>query len=99
MIICSLNSGSYDDTNEGSLGDDARRHKSNRKVFDPSIQMHDFFLDLRFKDLMLFKNELVKHSTSRGFEFKYIKNDSKRVRARCSAKGCNWLILCSWCSG
>ena len=38
-------------------------------------------------------------STRKGFEFKYMKNDALRVRARCSAKGCTWLILCSWCSG
>ncbi|XP_039132316.1 uncharacterized protein LOC120269096 [Dioscorea cayenensis subsp. rotundata] len=91
--------GSYEDTSEGSIGDDARRHRSSERVFNPSMKLDDFFLDLRFKDLKQFKNELVEHSTNRGFEFKYLKNDSKRVRATCSATKCKWLILCSWCSG
>lgn len=80
---------SYEDTSEGSIGDDARRHRSSRKVYDPSIPLDDFFLDLRFKDLKQFKNELVEFSTRVGVEFKYIKNDALRVRARCFAKGCN----------
>lgn len=28
-----------------------------------------------------------------------MKNDAVQVRANCSAKGCKWIILCSWCSG
>lgn len=35
----------------------------------------------------------------KGFEFKYIKNDLVKLRTKCSAKGCKWLILCLWCSG
>lgn len=71
----SSNPASYEDTSEGFVGDDARRHRSSRRVFDPSKKLDDFFLDLRFKDLKQFKNELVEHSTSRGFKFKYLKND------------------------
>lgn len=47
----------------------------------------------------MFKEELVEFSTWKGFEFKYIKNDLVRVRAKSSAKACTWLILRSWCSG
>lgn len=58
-----------------------------------------FFIDLRFDDLNIFRKELVEFSTRKGFEFKYMKIDSVRVRAKCSAEGCTWLTLCSWCSG
>ena len=86
--------GSYMDTS-GSVADDARRHKSSQKYHDPSVPLVDFFIDLRFDDLKVFKKELVEFSTRKGFEFKYIKNDSVRVTTKCSAKGCTWLILCS----
>lgn len=57
-----------------------------------------FFIDLRFDDLNIFTKELVEFSTRKGFEFKYMKNDSVRVRAKCSTIGCTCLMLCSWCS-
>lgn len=48
------------------------------------------FLDLRFKDFKIFKNELVEFSTMKGFEFKYIKSNALRVMSKCFAKnGCN----------
>lgn len=47
----------------------------------------------------MFKHELMEMSTRKGFEFKYVKNDSIRVAAKCSVKRCKWLILCSWCNG
>lgn len=75
------------------------RHKSSNKFYDPNTPMQDFRLDLKFIDLKMFKNELVEFSTKKGFEFKYVKNDALRVRAICSAKGCTWLILCSYCNG
>ena len=91
--------GSYIDTSSGSDADDAQCKKSSMaKCYDPTANFEDFFLDLRFPDLKLFKNVLVEISTRKRFEFKYIKNDAMRVRAKCSAEGCSWMILCSWCS-
>lgn len=52
------------------------------------------FLNLRFRDLKLFKKELVDILTKRGFEFRYIKNDAMRVRVVCSEKKYKWLISC-----
>ena len=57
-------------------------------IYDPNVPLDDFCLDLRFTDLKLFKQEFIEFSTRRGFEFKYIKNDSKRVRAKCARKEC-----------
>ena len=97
--IESSDPGSYSDTSEDSTIDDARRHKSSMMIYDPNVPLDDFCLDLRFTYLKLFKHELIEFSTRRGFEFKYIKNDSKRVRAKCAGKECKWLIFCSLCNG
>lgn len=42
--INSSNPGRYNDTNDGSYIDDARRHKSSRKVYDPQCLARRFFL-------------------------------------------------------
>ena len=46
----------------------------------------------------MFKITLSQFSTRERFEFKYMKNDKVRVKARCSGNRCSWSILCSWCS-
>lgn len=97
--ISSLDPGSYEDTSEGSDIEGKQRYRSSRKMYDHSVPLEDFFLDLRFKDLKLFKNELVDFFVRKGFEFRYVKNDYVRIRAMCSGKNCKWLILYSWCSG
>lgn len=91
--------GSYESTSEDSDADDAKRHKSQNIYYDPNEPLKDFFVDLRFESLKQFKSVLVEFSTRKQFEFQYIKNDKVRVRAKCSAKGCKWIILCSWCNG
>lgn len=87
---------SYEDTSEGSDADDTRRQRLRKNCYDTNALLEDFFLGLHFQDLKLFKGELVEFSTRRWFKFNYIKNDAVRVRAKYFAKGCKWLILCSW---
>lgn len=53
--IPSSNPGSYEDTSAGSDVEEARRRRSTKQIFDLSKPMEDFSLDLRFKDLKLFK--------------------------------------------
>ena len=90
--------GSYDDTGERSNADDAKRHKSTKKLYNPNVPLEDFCLDVRFPYSKLYKKELVQFLTRERFKFNYIKNGVVRVMAECSAgKGCSWLILCSWC--
>lgn len=93
--ISSSDPSSYVEASKGSDADDVKRHSSGRKTYDPNTALEDFFLDLSFKDLKAFKKELVDFSNKKCFEFKYIKNDAKRVRAVCFVKGYKWLILCS----
>lgn len=90
--------GSFEETSKGLDTEDTQRHRSSRKVYKPIVPLEDFCLDLRFKDLKHFKKELVDFSMREGFEFRYVKNDSVRVRAVCLGKNCKWLILCSQCS-
>ena len=87
------------DPSEALDAEDAKRHRSSWKFYDPSELMEDSYLDLRFKELKVFKKELVEYSIRKGLEFRYIQNDAMRVRVSCSTKGSNWLILCSWCNG
>ena len=55
--IDSSDSGSYIDTSSGSNADDAQCKKSSgAKCYDPNANFEEFFLDLRFPDLRLFKN-------------------------------------------
>lgn len=45
------------------------------------------------------KKALLEYSNNKEFEFTCVKNDAHRVRTKCATKGCNWLVLYSWCSG
>lgn len=49
--------GSYDETIEDSIVENTKRHRSCRKIYEPNVPLDDFFLDLRFKDLKMFKSE------------------------------------------
>lgn len=91
--------GSYEDKSGESEVDDAKRYKASNNCYCPNTQLEDFYLDLRFDDLKSFKHELVQFSIRKGFAFQYVKNDGTRVREKCAAKGCKWLVFCSWCSG
>lgn len=54
--IMSQNPGSYVDTSEGSATKDIQGNKSSRKMYDLIDPLEDFFLNLKFIDLNLFKN-------------------------------------------
>lgn len=43
----------------GFDANDAKRHKSRKKYYDPNASLVDFFVDLRFDDLKMFNKELV----------------------------------------
>lgn len=73
----------YLETSGESDVDNARRHKSSRRYYDPSVPLKEFFLDLRFQHLKLFKDALVKYPTKRRFEFTYVKINALIVLAKC----------------
>ena len=84
--------------NNGYEDDEAQRVKFKNKNYNLKVPFTNFVLGLSFQDLQMFKMALTQFSTRERFDFKYKKNDKVRVRAICSANGCNWSILCSWCS-
>ena len=57
--IDSSEPGSYVDTSGGFDANDAVRHKSSKKSFNPSVHMKDFRLDLRFKDFKCSRMSLL----------------------------------------
>lgn len=56
-------------------------------------------VDQRFSDYTEFREALHKYSIAHGFTYKFIKNESQRVAARCKAEGCPWRIWASMVSG
>lgn len=50
--------GSCDDTSEDSNANDAQRHKSSKRNYNPNIPLEDFCIDLTFKDLHYLRKSL-----------------------------------------
>ncbi|XP_031402519.1 uncharacterized protein LOC116212068 [Punica granatum] len=44
----------------------------------------------------MFKKAVTDYNIAIGRVFKFVKNDNKRVRAKCRSEGCKWEIFCSW---
>lgn len=65
----SLDLGSYVDTSETSDADDAKWHKSKDIYYDPNVPLEDFYLDLRFENLKLFKLSLLVSQLGRVLSF------------------------------
>lgn len=47
---------------------------------------------LKFRDLNLFKRALITFSIQNGFAHCFVKNDTRRVIAKCKGINCNWRI-------
>lgn len=52
-------------------------------------------VDQRFNSFAEFREALHKYSIAHGFSYKYKKNDSHRVTAKCKFEGCPWRIYAS----
>lgn len=52
-------------------------------------------VDQRFNTFSEFREALHKYSIAHGFTYKYKKNDSHRVTAKCKTEGCPWRIYAS----
>nr|GLL45057.1 Zinc finger, PMZ-type [Ipomoea trifida] len=93
--ISSSDPGSYKSTSEASDVDDAQRKRSSGLHYKPNGTFEDFFLEQIFNDSKQFKLALSEFSLKNQFAYTFKKNDSVRVRAKCSATGCKWEILAS----
>ncbi|XP_059276262.1 uncharacterized protein LOC132030584 [Lycium ferocissimum] len=49
----------------------------------------------RFNSFAEFREALHKYSIAHGFAYRYKKNDSRRVTAKCKVEGCSWCIYAS----
>ncbi|CAN4127304.1 unnamed protein product [Withania somnifera] len=49
----------------------------------------------RFNSFAEFREALHKYSIAHGFTYRYKKNDSRRVTAKCKVEGCSWCIYAS----
>ena len=54
-----------------------------------------FELGMEFRNLAVFKQAVKDYSIREGVMVKFVKNDSKRCRAKCEDP-CPWVIMCSW---
>lgn len=52
-------------------------------------------VDQRFNSFNEFREALHKYSIAHGFAYRYKKNDSHRVSAKCKAQGCPWRVYAS----
>ncbi|XP_047310782.1 uncharacterized protein LOC124914310 isoform X2 [Impatiens glandulifera] len=52
-------------------------------------------VDQRFSSFGEFREALHKYSIAHGFAYKYKKNDSHRISAKCRSEGCPWRIYAS----
>jgi len=52
-------------------------------------------IGMEFKNLQLFKAALKDYTIHLGREIKMVKNDNRRVRAKCANLDCNWEIYCA----
>ncbi|XP_061352398.1 uncharacterized protein LOC133297302 [Gastrolobium bilobum] len=53
-------------------------------------------LGMEFVSLEHFKNGVKDYNISLGRQFKWVKYDKVRPRAKCSNEECDWMIYCAW---
>ncbi|XP_061340343.1 uncharacterized protein LOC133286856 [Gastrolobium bilobum] len=76
--------------------------EEDEKVVNPKFNVHEEFghvhleVGMEFVSLQLFKNVVKDYSIDLGRQFKWLKNDKVRARAKCSNDECDWMIYCSW---
>ncbi|XP_061353582.1 uncharacterized protein LOC133298332 [Gastrolobium bilobum] len=76
--------------------------EEDEKVVNPKFNVHEEFghvhleVGMEFVSLQLFKNDVKDYNIDLGRQFKWLKNDKVRARAKCSNDECDWTIYCSW---
>ncbi|XP_061364074.1 uncharacterized protein LOC133307564 [Gastrolobium bilobum] len=71
-------------------------------VVNPKFNVHEEFghvhleLGMEFVSLQEFKNVVKDYSIDLGRQFKWLKNDKVKARAKCSNDECDRMIYCAW---
>ncbi|KAG8373955.1 hypothetical protein BUALT_Bualt11G0079600 [Buddleja alternifolia] len=65
--------------------------------FNPKVDMHDpqFSNGMVFTNAFEFKEAVRSHAVVWQRDIAFVKNDYKRVRAKCKGRGCHWVALAS----
>ncbi|PKI79072.1 hypothetical protein CRG98_000553 [Punica granatum] len=81
------------------VSDDDKSEEENTTYpqFDENAQSGEVQsqLTMLFPNLSTFKRAVTYYNVHLGRAFKFTKNDSHRVRAKCTTEGCKWEIFCS----
>ncbi|XP_062093428.1 uncharacterized protein LOC133799427 [Humulus lupulus] len=88
---------SDEDLKSLSSGDEGCGPKKTKKDFNPKSKFDDFkfMLGMEFATVELLRNARKEYFIAIDREFVYASNDSNRVRAKCRAIGCPWLLYAS----
>ena len=50
---------------------------------------------IKFKNAKVFRDAVVNRNVTRWFNIRWIKNENKKMLAKCRREGCNWRIYAS----
>ena len=93
----SMNSEELNSNNEASDEDSSKRRKPRYVRFRLEHDMVDpkFFVGLLFDDKRIFKQAVDYYGVKWGKHFRWGKNDTSRMRAKCNSANCGWFIYAS----
>ncbi|GKV38096.1 hypothetical protein SLEP1_g46042 [Rubroshorea leprosula] len=86
---------SFVTTSDDSEADEARRRRSQHKIFDDTFLIPEFEIGMIFASTRQFKDAVLALSIYTRRETVLIKNDRRRVRVACVDKRCDWTLLLS----
>jgi len=72
-----------------------RKKKDHYKRFKGSDEVPKFELGMKFSEKKEFKDAIVRYCLHERKVVRFVKDDPKRVRARCDWAHCPWVCLCS----
>ncbi|KAH0721050.1 hypothetical protein KY285_005919 [Solanum tuberosum] len=91
---------SFESESEGEIdierSDNLRARKKNKRVsYDPTWKKVVWQLNMVFENVKKFREALSKYAIERGCQLDKIHNDQRRVRVKCKANGCPWILYAS----
>ncbi|KAL4333446.1 hypothetical protein GQ457_07G006750 [Hibiscus cannabinus] len=84
----SSDAGSYESDSDGEI----LFKKSSKVFFDASSAEPRFEVGMIFESPKQFKEALYAYAVAQRFDFKFLKNEKERTRAKCKARGCPFRI-------
>ncbi|KAL4308001.1 hypothetical protein GQ457_01G017620 [Hibiscus cannabinus] len=91
----SSDAGSYESDSDGEI----LFKKSSKVFFDTSSVEPRFEVGMIFESPQQFKEALYAYAVAQRFDFKFLKNEKERTRAKCKARGCPFRIYASFDKG